>query len=301
MDTGALFNEFLNSCRSKGLSEHTYRAYSTDLNSFKNWVNRQTGLDWSDKSIATNWIAEMWKQELAPATIKRRLTCLKLTFNWLEEEQLIEFNPFRMVKTKIKMPRTLPRDLKKSELQALLTQAKEETRESNSITKSTILLALEIMFATGVRVGELCLITIDDLNVEEGVIRIHGKGNRERVVFLVDDGVRALLDNYLQKRKKYKIQTKNLLITRKGTPAYPDYIRRNIHRLTNSTNIKRRITPHMLRHSAATYLLEAGVDIRLLQRLLGHSSISTTERYTHISDNNLKQSIARANPRRKIF
>ena len=137
--------------------------------------------------------------------------------------------------------------------------------------------------------GELCGIRLDDLDLENGIIRIYGKGSRERVVFLVDKKVTSALKNYLHMRKKINPDTDNLLITSRGTPAKPEYIRQNLHQLVSRTPLKKRITPHMFRHSTATHLLEAGVDIRYVQRLLGHSSISTTERYTHVSDSSLQE------------
>ena len=181
-----LFNKFLSHCQRKGLSENSCRAYITDLNDFDNWIGRNGNSDLPDKSIITAWITDLWNRKLAPTTIKRRLTCLKLTFSWLEEEELIEINPFNSIKSRIKLPRNLPRDIKKSELKALLKQTELEASQSNKITNSTIWLGLEIMFATGIRVGELCKIQLNDLNIEEGKIMVHGKGNRERPVFLED-------------------------------------------------------------------------------------------------------------------
>jgi integrase/recombinase XerD len=293
-------NRFMDHCRRSGLSNHTCRAYRCDISDFEAWAANSKLRGPIDKSWIAAWIADMRLRGLAPTTIKRRLACLKSTFGWLEDQEYIEDNPFLKCKTLIRLPKSLPRDLNRSELRVLFQAAAREARESTDISKYTLWLSLELMFCTGIRVGELCRIRLEDLDVEGGVIRVHGKGNRERIVFIVDPDVLLLLKSYLIQRRRVSPRTKGLLVTCRGTEALPDYIRRNLHQLAARSNLDRRVTPHMLRHSAATHLLTAGVDIRYVQRLLGHSSISTTERYTHVSDANLRSTLTRANPRQLI-
>ncbi len=253
-----------------------------------------------DKLVIRQWISDMRARKLAPASIKRRIACLKATFRWLEEEGWIASNPFHKFHTAIRVPKTLPRSLNRSEMRAIFKQAALEAQETNSISRLTLWLALEILFSTGVRIAELCDIRLYDVDLEIGIILIHGKGSRERLVYLVDSNVRALLEKYLKSRLVAPAKTEHLLITGRYTPAKPDFIRRNLHELVHRAKIKRRITPHMIRHSTATHLLESGVDIRYVQKLLGHSSISTTEIYTHVSNASLHASLKKANPRRFI-
>ena len=300
MNQSKSFSEFLKHCRRSGLSDHTCRAYQGDLKDFITFMDGSEIADLTDKAAIAAWITDMRHRDLAPATIKRRIACLKVAFRWLEDEGWLESNPFHRFKSTIRLPRALPRDLNKSELRALLNEASQAAKGTTNVSKLTLWLALELMYCTGVRVGELCSIRLKDLDVENGIIRVNGKGNRERLVFLVDSNVRSLLEAYLGYRQEPSPVTNNLLVTSRGTSAKPDFIRRNLHRLVDNLDLERRVTPHMLRHTAATHLLEAGVDIRLVQRLLGHSSISTTERYTHVTDTSLQASLMRANPRQYI-
>lgn len=290
------FNKFLRHCERQGLSLHTCRAYSSDLNEFQKWF---FGADRTkmDKASIEHWISDMRERGLGPATIKRRLACLKVACRWLEEEDLFHENPFHHFRTKIRIPRTLPKALNRSELTAIFRQAAKEANGSKELSKHTILLSVEMLFATGIRVSELCGIRLTDLDLENGSIRIHGKGNRERLVYLVDPGVQTLVESYLLSRNGSANCGEALLLTSRGTPATPDFIRRNLHILVQNSKVKRKVTPHMLRHSAATHLLEAGVDIRFVQRLLGHASISTTEIYTHVSDVSLHALLTEKNPR----
>lgn len=299
MNLSESFDHFLIHCHQQGLSVHTLRAYRNDLNDYTKWrlVNY---IEMIDKASVANWITDMRLRELAPATIKRRVACLRVVFQWLEEEGLWEDNPFYRFKATIKLPRYLPRDLTRIELRELLTQAEVEAQETAIVSKMAFHLSLELMFSTGIRVGELCSICLADLGLESGIIRIHGKGNRERLVYLVDSQLLKNLNKYLAKREDSSPRTDKLFISSRGNAATPDQIRRNLHQLVKRTTIARKVTPHMLRHSAATQLLEAGVDIRYVQELLGHSSISTTERYTHVHSASLKASIERANARQLI-
>lgn len=299
MKLAEAFSEFRTNCQRQGLSQHTCRAYQCDLNDFEKWLKR-TKPRVIDKDAIGVWISALQARKLAPATIKRKVACLKVAFNWLEAQGSIVENPFHGFRIVIRVPRTLPRALSRSELQIVFKQASLDAKESAYFAKTTLWLALEILFATGVRVSELCGIGLGDLDLEGGVILVHGKGNRERQVYLVDANARSLMKKYLIKRDMFPSKTEKLLLTSRGTPATPDFIRRNLHQLVKKIGFDKRITPHMLRHSAATHLLEAGVDIRFVQKLLGHSSISTTEIYTHVSDVSLYASLKRANPRRRL-
>ena len=247
------------------------------------------------------WISDLRDRGLAPASIKRRIACLKVMFGWLEDEERIASNVFHTLKSRIRLPRRLPRDLTKDELRALFIRAATEAASRpDDVSRATLHLGLELLFATGVRIGELCGIQTENLDIAGGTIRINGKGNRERRVYLVDERLRTHLTSYLDVRRATRPLTDALLVTRRGTPAKPDYFRRRLHNLARAAPIRRRVTPHMLRHSAATQLLDAGVDIRNVQKLLGHSSISTTEIYTHVSDVSLRGAIIRANHRSRL-
>jgi integrase/recombinase XerD len=162
------------------------------------------------------------------------------------------------------------------------------------------LVAAELLLATGIRVGELTSLTTASLDLAEATIRVHGKGARERQVHILDDSVQALLVRYLTLREG-RTKGTALLITPQGHPASAQLIRRLLSEGASAAGLSRRVTPHMLRHSCATFLLEAGVDIRFVQRLLGHGSISTTERYTHVSSGSLRAALLRGDVRAKVL
>ncbi len=297
MDINSASSSFLDHCRTKGLSPHTLRAYQQDLEHFQKWAQNE---DWSSKETIVSWMFAMQRNKSAPTTIKRRTACLKVMFRWLEENSFLTQNPFHTLRTAIQLPRRLPRNLNQQELGQLFGAPINIALGHDTQKQRTLFLALEILFATGVRVGELCTITLGNLDLEAGIIRITGKGNRERCVFLVSKDLVAGIRKYLKDYRQSALPSDGLLITQWGTTATPDYIRKALHALTAELSMTRRITPHMLRHTAATQLMENGVDIRFVQRLLGHASITTTEIYTHVSDQKLQETLKAANHREKI-
>ncbi len=302
MDFSGLANDFFAHCRRKGLSEHTLRAYRRDLDDYSVWLMRCEALDPFEKDVVSLWISDLRERQLAAASIKRRLACLKVMFAWLEHEERIDFNPFHKLKTPIRLPRRLPRDLSKQELRALLDcAAREADARPHAVGRATLRLALEILFATGVRIGELCAIRLNHIDSQSGGLRIHGKGNRERRVYLIGNDLLPMLKDYQKLRDIIaRPNTDHLLVSASGAPIRPDYTRRRLHKLAEQAGIERRVTPHMLRHSAATQLLETGMDIRFVQRLLGHSSISTTEIYTHVTDESLRTALSKAGHRGRV-
>ncbi|PCI39757.1 MAG: integrase [Rhodospirillaceae bacterium] len=300
MELQHVITDFDAHCRRKGLSPLTLRAYGRDLQDFKGWLHQSDLTDVFSRDTVSGWVGNMRSRKLAPASIKRRLACLKVMFAWLEDEERLGLNPFHKLKLSIRLPRRLPRDLSRNELQILLSAADIAAQQQTKIAVHTLHLSLEVLFSTGVRISELCTIRMQDIDVFSGAIHIKGKGNRERRVYIIEPTTLSLVRNYIKKRATHNADTDALFITGQGTPITPDYIRRRLHKLVEGTTICRRVTPHMLRHSAATQLIECGADIRYVQKLLGHSSISTTEIYTHVTDISLRAALSQANPRRRL-
>lgn len=304
MDFLALKQGFLDHCRTKGLSAHSLKAYRQDLDDYALWRKRARRKDQDplSKDAITDWVLALQDRAMAPASIKRRVACLKVMCRWLEDEDIIESSPFHRLRLNIRLPRQLPKNIKRGELKALFAAVGRASNEGpKRQTWLTMRLGLELMFTTGVRVGELCAIRLHDIDFTEGSISIRGKGNRERRVYFVDQDMHRSVERYLKTRKKTGTQSEFLLINSWGAPVTPDFIRRQLKKLAERAGIERTITPHMLRHSAATELLENGVDIRFVQKLLGHSSISTTEIYTHVSDSSLRSAIQSANTRKGVL
>ncbi|MBF0172636.1 MAG: tyrosine-type recombinase/integrase [Magnetococcales bacterium] len=294
---------FISYCQEKGLSPHSLRAYKQDLKGFLTWLESHDGVDPFNRETISEWILQLRGKKMAPASIRRKIAFLKVMYRWLHENGKIALNPFHLFRTTINVPRRLPRHLRTDELRMLLQNPSSGSPlvSIKDFPQVTLKLAVELMFATGVRIGELCSIKVSDINLLEEKISIRGKGNRERIVFIVDPELICLLQNYITLRTSVSSRTDQLLISSLGTPARPDYIRRMLRKFALDIGLQRTVTPHMLRHSAATQLLENGVDIRFVQKLLGHSSISTTEIYTHVSNLSLQRTLRQANPRRKLI
>lgn len=309
--------EFLTHCRvGKNLSEHSLRAYRIDLKEFTGFCAAEARITDCDRHLLRQYLTHLFDHKnLKETSIRRRMACLKAMFHWLETEELLDSNPFHKFKAPIKLPKRLPRSLAAHELRTLLTAPLGELKLktpgdlekfSDGITRkqfnqATCLLALELLFYTGMRIGELTQITLKDIDLQESIIKITGKGNRERRVFINDSELTRLIDGYNKLRFHYNPVDDHLLVTPQGKPATPQFLRKLIARAAQSTDMERHVTPHMLRHSTATHLLEAGVDIRHVQKLLGHNSISTTEIYTQVSDNSLKEVICKGHPRRRVL
>jgi len=153
---------------------------------------------------------------------------------------------------------------------------------------------VRLLVVTGMRVGELCRLRLDDVAPDGSVLRVHGKGARDRVAYVTDASLRQELRRIVETRRRAAAGAGALFLNRNGAPLRPQSVRAKLKRLAKDAGLGRRVTPHMLRHTAATLLIETGVDIRFVQRLLGHSSIATTEIYTHVSDEALRRTLERA-------
>ncbi len=310
--------QFLKHCQyGKNLSAHTLRAYEIDLKEFNTFAGAIT-LEQCTKHTIKDYLAYLFdERKLKETSIKRRIACLKSLYRWLTIEHELERTPFDGLDLRIRLPRRLPKCLSRGELQQILASPIRELGLSSRINLSvdelisasvgrqgfvqlTTLIALELLFATGVRVAELVAIKLENIDLSDAIIPIQGKGNRERQVFITDEYLASLIETYITIRGRYAPNHTNLLVNSQGNPASTQYIRSLIKKASKRTNIKRVVTPHMLRHSAATHLLEAGTDIRYVQRLLGHSSISTTEIYTHVSNKTLKSMISGKHPMREM-
>lgn len=288
-------NSFLYHCHSAvNLSGHTYRAYQTDLKDFQNHARPETELTEVDKERLRQFIRHLREErKLKETTIKRRVACLKVFFRWAKEDGMVNTNPFENLHERIRLPKRLPRALSSGEL-ALLSGAIRPAMALKASQELAIKVAVYLLMTTGIRVGELVGIDIDDLELDDNCVKIHGKGNRQRLVYIFDQTLQRALGKYLSYRRRLSTDTQRLLVNDSGMPYTTQKIRKHLSEIARHAGIERRITPHMLRHTTATQLLEAGVDIRYVQKLLGHQSISTTEIYTHVTDQGLRSALRRA-------
>lgn len=292
---------FLDYCYiSKTLSHHTLRAYRIDLAHAVKRLGETAQVGTTSRESLRSYIGHMLREEgFAEATVKRRVATLKQLFKWLEREELVEISPFHRLDVTVRLPHRLPRALSTEDMRKLLVRSNWEM-ETGDFAALTLHFAIVIMFVSGLRVGELTSLRVDDLSVGTAGFLVHGKGNRERHVFLSGKDAKALLKVYLKRRGPIGSTSDRLLIGVKGAAWTPQHLRRRLGALAKRANTSRPVTPHMIRHTAATQLIEAGVDIRFVQKLLGHASIATTQIYTQVSDNSLRSTLEKANTLERV-
>lgn len=287
---------FLDHCRvGKRLSPHTLRAYSVDLTAFAGFAGAECPIEKVTRDTLRDFARTLFDEGgLKETTVKRRMAALKVMFHWLERDEVIDLSPFHRLDLTIRLPRRLPRALTADEIRRLLLAAEGEARSG---AHSAVLLHFVIvtLFATGLRVGELAAVCIGDIDSGAGTVLVRGKGNRERKVYLPPGHAMKTFTAYARERKKMRPDHDQLLVRTDRSPETAQGLRRSLISLAERASIGRRVTPHMLRHTAATQLIEAGVDIRFVQKLLGHASIATTQIYTQVSDSSLRETLERAN------
>lgn len=286
---------FLRHCQSViNLSDHTVRAYRSDLKDIEKHFAPRKNMASIKREDLREYIRYLREQlHLKEASIKRRLACTKLLFKWCLNESVISSNPFDMLNERIRLPRRLPRALSRMDAASLRKAVTALSRSDNhdTLCKKT---AVQLLLDTGIRVGELASISINDLSLSDQCMKIHGKGNRQRLVYLLLPSLHRAIARYLSLRQKIDTTSDRLFVTKEGKELTPPKVRLSLKEISVRAGIVRHITPHMLRHTCATHWLEAGLDIRFVQKLLGHQSISTTEIYTHVSDQGLREALARA-------
>jgi len=292
MQFGVAVREFLRFCAlERQLSAHTVQAYAGDLGDFRKWLGADVALGEVTSALLRDYLEHMvGTRKLTVATVRRRFACLRAFFRRAAQRDECT-DPFAKWHPVLPRRKRLPRALSRGEAAFLLSSGSAVGSGIGDVPFGTI---LRLMVATGMRVGELCKLGLHDLSPDCGVVRIHGKGARERVAYITDQALRHDLQRVMAERRKGRPGAGALFVNRQGAPLRPQSVRSRLRRLAKEAGIDRRITPHMLRHTAATLLIETGVDIRFVQRLLGHSSIATTEIYTHVSDQALRATLERA-------
>lgn len=227
------------------------------------------------------------RRKLSANTIRRRLACLKVLSKFAAQRFAIP-NPFQDWRPQIKKPRILPKALPRSELAKLVSP-------SASFHDEEVAFALLVLGATGLRISELCNILVRDVSEKGDVIRVQGKGIKDRIVCLTHRKLSLKMRTRREQRLKAGGEAMPIFLNLHGNAMRPQTLRRRLHAYAETLGYEQRVTPHMFRHTAATMLIEQGADIRFVQKLLGHASISTTEIYTHISNEALRSAVHKAN------
>lgn len=297
-------SDFIFHCQyEKGLSKKTITAYEIDLGQLKDFLYGAYSIEvmeYVSKDMIKGYLQKI--SNFKPKTIKRKIASSKAFFSFYEYENESFINPFRKMKIQLKEPYILPTVMCSSEIKLILEylykeRMKEEDHESYAYkTKTRNIVIIELLFATGVRVSELCQLQWSDIDLTQGLIKVYGKGSKERIIQICSKGIISLIKEY---RKQIQ-PTTSFLINRLGHEISPQSVRLLVKRCIKELNLSKRITPHTFRHTFATLLLEEDVDIKYIQSLLGHSSIVTTQIYTHVNTNKQKKILHNKHPRNKI-
>ncbi|MCL5035144.1 MAG: tyrosine-type recombinase/integrase [Bacteroidetes bacterium] len=302
--------EFVNHCRfEKSLSPKTTKAYNTDLRQFVAFLNANS-LSRRLTRISKDEIRSFleYLSPLKPKSIKRKVATIRAFFNYLEFEDKVSLNPMRKMLVRIREPLRLPRVMDLMEITEILKcvyaayNTAIETGDKKSAEKLKNVVVVELLFATGARVSEIANLKRDQIDLTTGAVTIKGKGNKERVVQVCNGDVMKTIQHYSDLfSARMKAGGGFFLINRLGGRLSEQSIRTIVKNLVGTTSIQKRITPHVFRHTFATLLLEREVDIKYIQTLLGHSSIMTTQLYTHVAVEKQRQILLTKHTRKDII
>lgn len=296
-------NEFVETIHStKNLSQKTVLAYHSDLKDFCKYFK----LEDLDESTILKYVQLLTQErKLKDSTINRKLIVLKMFFAYSYTKGYIDHNYYLSHIFKFKKERNLPKTLTVKEVSMLLKHVINQNFAATSdyeIWKTTRNLALiDVLMSTGIRIGEASSISLNDIIISERTILIHGKGRKQRLIYVSCPQTWANLTEWLKVRKKHPIFTNKLFVNRYGNPLGIHGIEYVFNALKNAAGINEKSTPHYLRHTFATNLLANGADLRSVQEILGHSSVSTTEIYTEVTTKRKKQVLNKYNYRNKLL
>lgn len=298
MDVRNRVTEYLNYCRyRKKLDEKSLKAYRIDLRQFFEFCQCME----PEKERIEAYISDL-HGKYRQKTVKRKLASIKAFYNYLEEEEVISQTPFRKIRVKFKEAVVLPRVISRKEIELMLNCLYTNVKQENNEDKYRIrdLAVVETFFATGARVYEISNIRTHCLDLDSGILRIAGKGDKERYLQIVSEDVLDILRKYYIANKACIDKSEFFFVNKRGGRFSEQSIRGMMKKYARQAGINRNITPHMFRHSLATYLIEEGMDISCIQQLLGHSSIRTTQIYIHVAAGRQAEFLKKYHPRRNM-
>ena len=292
-------DEYLEYCQfRKRLDPKTLKSYKIDLWQYKLFCPDIH--DYASKSTVDSFITNLHKQ-YKPKTVKRKIASLKAFFHYLEYKELVPETPFAKLDIRFREAKLLPKTIPFHSIQTFLSTlyAQKEEAKSQYQLRCCIrdIAVIELLFATGVRISELCSLRPSDIDLKSSNILIYGKGSKERILQIGNPEVISALNIYQETFQKDIEICGYFFVNRLGHKLSDQSVRFMISRYASLAGFSQHITPHMFRHSFATLLLEQDVDIRYIQKMLGHSSISTTEIYTHVSNTKQKDILMHKHPR----
>jgi integrase/recombinase XerC len=284
-------DQFINFLKGEqGVSPHTLRAYTKDLNEFSAFLDEEPeDIDYLD---IRGYIASLHHRDLKKSSISRKLATIRSYFRYLHREGYVKKNPAKLVSSP-RVPKNLPRFLDIDETFSLMDTPKGETFKP---TRDKAM--LELLYSSGLRVSELTSLDVVDLDIKEALVRVKGKGRKERIVPIGSKAMEAI-QNYLPERISLKKKSPALFLNNRGGRLTQRSVSRILVDYSRMINLKGDVSPHTLRHTFATHLLHEGADLRSIQELLGHSSLSTTQKYTHVDIRHLTEVYDKAHPMAK--
>lgn len=295
-----LIKSYLLYCeKEKRLSKHTIKAYRIDLSQF---YSHKSGMSISkeDLVIYIHYLHENYK----PKTIRRKIASLKAFIHYLYYQDVIPSNPFDKIDTSFKEPLLLPRTIPTYLIQRMLSASYEKIKSARTASAKAVAIrdtsVLELLFATGARVSEICSLKPENIDLDAQIVRILGKGSKERIIEIENYDVLSILKRYYAVFQEDIKSYDFFFLNNRKNRLSEQSVRFMIKGLEKEIGSQIHITPHMFRHSMATMLLEEDVDIRYIQRILGHSSITTTQIYTHVTSSKQKEILRTKHPRNKI-
>ena len=293
--------DYLSFCANrKNLDKKTIKSYRIDLRQYQEFIEINR-IEWNEKSSIERYI-DILHSKYKPKSVKRKIASIKAFFHYLEIEEILELNPFHKIQIKYKEPFILPKTIPINHIEAIINYAYEQYKKATSAYEKKValrnILILELLFATGMRISELCSLRKEQIDFHDYIIKIYGKGSKERLIQICNANVRRLIDKYIKIIESEEHEY--LFINRLHNRLSEQSVRYMINDYAKNAHISKHITPHMFRHSFATLLLEEDVDIRYIQQMLGHSSITTTQIYTHTSINKQRAILATKHPRNKF-
>jgi integrase/recombinase XerD len=293
-------------------SSKTRAAYHSDLDQVATYAPQNATLSSLTPAFIEEWANDLRMKSYSPASMKRKMVVLKVFCSYWMRKGALSESPFWRVQLSFGRIQQLPRALTETEVRGLLTKAGEDQavteirRKGSAIAKSNSglntyrairnLALVDLLFATGMRVGEVSSLDLPDFRIAEGCFRVKGKGGRDRLAFLVDEQSVKIQQEHVGARAELHSESLALFLNPAGKRLSTQGIANIIAQVRKGAGIERHVTPHMLRHTVATLLLRNGVDIRVVQEFLGHASISTTQRYTHITKEHLVRVLQERHP-----
>lgn len=302
-DLKAITKEYLEYCRTqKRLDEKTLKAYRIDLQQFVDALHVNTPTDITPV-ILEEYIATLHCQ-YKPKTVKRKIASAKAFFHYLEYREVIDRNPFNRIQLRFREPVILPKTIPLPTVELFLSTIYSQRRNASTAYQRRNALrdaaVTELLFATGMRISELCSLPDYNVNLNDGTILIYGKGDKERRLQIGSDAVLQILKEYRRDFAQEIMRCGHFFVNQSCKALNDQSVRRMINKYCALAAIELHITPHMFRHTFATSLLEADVDIRYIQEMLGHSSINITEIYTHVAVAKQRDILKEKHPRQRF-